>query len=124
MLKKEKKKEIIKNGEVMTVKTASDSNIKEIVNSPSLSMIKFGATWCPPCKALKPTLDRIAQERSDVSIYEMDIDDNPVAPQLYRISNVPTMILFFNGSEVSRLSGNQPKTVLENWINGESARVS
>ncbi len=108
----------------MFVKNANDKNLNSSISSSQTVLVKFGATWCPPCKALAPTLEKVAEERkSSVSIYEVDIDDSPASSQTLKIQSVPTMILYHNGLEISRKSGNVPKTALDSWIDSEVQRA-
>jgi thioredoxin 1 len=68
-------------------------------------LLKFGATWCAPCKMIAPTLKTIKEEYDYVSITEIDVDDEPDVAKKYKIKHVPTVILFINGEEVDRITG-------------------
>ena len=104
----------------MFIKSATDSNIKSVINDNDTMLLKVQASWCGPCKALTPTISKIAEERSStLPIYDLDIDESPSAAQSLRIQGVPTMILFHKGKEISRKSGNLPKTAVDSWINSE-----
>ena len=104
----------------MFVKNATDKTLNDSIRANKTVLVKAGATWCPPCKALSPTLEKVAEERSSsLPVYDLDIDDNPGSAQSLRIQGVPTMILFHNGSEVSRKSGNMAKGALDAWLNSE-----
>lgn len=99
----------------MSLNKVADSNFSNFM-SKDLTLIKFGASWCGPCKALAPTLLKISEEMSDLSILDLDIDESPKAAQTYRISSVPTLILVKDGIEVSRKIGNMPKSAIESWV--------
>jgi thioredoxin 1 len=70
-----------------------------------VSLVKFGATWCAPCKLLETTIGKIKQEFDGVNFVAIDVDDNPDLAKNYKIKSVPTVILFRNGIEISRLIG-------------------
>jgi thioredoxin 1 len=108
----------------MFVKNATDKNASSIINSSGFTLVKMGATWCGPCKALSPTLEKVAEERSgSMSVFDMDIDDSPTTPQKYRVQGVPTMILFHDGQEVARKVGNVAKNALDSWLDSELEKV-
>lgn len=70
-----------------------------------ISLVKFSATWCAPCKVVAKTIDKIKTEFTDVKFQEIDVDDNPILAKDYKIRSVPTVILLKNGEEVTRLIG-------------------
>lgn len=82
------------------------SSFSNIINSETLVLVDFYATWCGPCKQLTPILDEVKKELGDtVKVVKIDVDKNqPLAAQ-YQVRGVPTMILFNNGKQVWRQSG-------------------
>lgn len=104
----------------MFVKTADDKTFNSLLTDGKPVLLKMGATWCGPCKAIKPTLEAVAKERADsLLVLDMDIDDSPRTPQSLQVMSVPTTILFLNGKEISRKVGNISKQVLDSWIDSE-----
>lgn len=107
----------------MFVKKADDKNFKEITSSKTPILVKFGATWCAPCKAIAPVLEKFAQENEGVvSVYEIDIDDSPDISQTLKIKGVPTMVLISNNNEVSRKVGMTSKQDLSSWVTLELSK--
>jgi len=86
------------------LKVLTDSDFHSTVDSQDLVLVKFSATWCGPCKALAPVVDKIAEEVS-YPIYEVDIDDAMDVAAEFKIRGVPTLIAFKNGKVHNRLSG-------------------
>jgi thioredoxin 1 len=80
------------------------------------SLVKFGATWCGPCKAMDPVLAKLEQEYDNVKIIKIDVDDNPELAKNYKIKAVPTVILFDNGKEIARIASAMKIDVLRNLI--------
>jgi thioredoxin 1 len=108
----------------MFVKTATDKTLKNSVGTNKTVLVKAGATWCNPCRALAPTLEKVAEERlASLPVFDLDIDDSPSAAQSLKIMGVPTMVLFHNGVEVARKSGNMAKGALDAWLNSELEKV-
>jgi thioredoxin 1 len=71
------------------------------------TLIKFGATWCGPCKIQDSILDKLSLERTDIKIVSIDVDYNPALASEYEIQSVPTVVAFEKGLEIKRLVGVQ-----------------
>lgn len=70
-------------------------------------LVDFHATWCPPCRALAPSLDRLAVTHADrVQVAKVDIDENPALVERFGISSVPTLLLLRGDELLDRLTGN------------------
>ncbi len=67
--------------------------------------VKFGATWCPPCKAMGKTFSKMEEEFEGVKFLSVDVDDTPQLAKEYRIRSLPTVILLRDGREQARLVG-------------------
>ena len=70
-----------------------------------ISLVKFAAVWCAPCKALSGTVKKVSTEFSTVKFQDIDVDDNPELSKDYKIRSVPTVIVFKDGEEVARING-------------------
>jgi len=80
-------------------------------------LVDFWAEWCPPCKMLEPIVAKIAAEYQDrVTVGKCNTESNPQIPSTYRITAIPTLILFKNGEEVERIVGYRDKAALESAI--------
>ena len=71
-----------------------------------ISLVKFAAAWCAPCKTVGTTIKRVQPEFTSVNFHEVDVDDHPNLAKDYKIRSVPTVIVFRNGEEITRLIGN------------------
>ncbi len=96
----------------------TDANFKQVVlESSHPVLVDFWAAWCGPCIAIAPTLEELAAEyQGKVTIAKLDVDNNPVTSQAYRIMNIPTMLMFKGGEIVDKQVGGVPKSVLKNKL--------
>src|SRR5690606_13229253 len=99
----------------MSTKAVTDATFAdEVLSSEKPIMVDFWATWCGPCRAVSPILDKIAEEHADkISIVKLDVDDNPETAMKYGITSIPAMYVFQNGEIVKRVIGAKPKPALE-----------
>lgn len=80
-------------------------------------LVDFSATWCGPCQMLAPVIEQLAGELAGrLSVFTVDIDQNPVLASRYGVSAVPTLILFENGQVIRKTMGYQSKDKLLAFI--------
>ena len=85
----------------------------EVLASETPVIVDFWAEWCGPCHAVAPVLDRIVEERSDVKLVKVNIDEEQGLAARYGVASIPTMILFKAGEPAAAAIGAQPKPMLE-----------
>ncbi len=88
----------------------------EVLKSELPVLADFYADWCGPCRMLRPSLEQIADERSDVKVVAINIDDNPELADEFGIASIPCVIVFKNGAEANRNIGLVPKDVIESLL--------
>jgi thioredoxin 1 len=97
----------------------TDSNFEEVINSKDIVLIDFWAAWCGPCKKISPILDEISEE-TGLLVGKLNVDENPDKTIEYKVSSIPTMVLFKDGVPVHTISGAKPKHImvkeLSEWI--------
>ena len=80
-------------------------------------LVDFWAEWCGPCKMITPILEEVATEMADeITIFKINIDDNPVTPSDLGVRGIPTLMIFKNGEVASTKVGALPKGQIVQWI--------
>jgi len=99
--------------------TLTDENfVSTLQTAEQPVLIDFSATWCQPCKALAPKIEKVADEFSgQLKVFSVDIEDAKTAVNEYGIQGVPTCIFFKDGREVDRIQGDQDINSLRARIN-------
>ena len=91
----------------------TDDTFQDLVLSSSLGkavLVDFWAEWCPPCHMLSPVLEEIAAELSDkLIVAKVNVDENQVTAQRYRVLAMPTLSVFRKGEVISQVVGARPK---------------
>ncbi len=89
----------------------------QMTRSAENVLVEFYATWCPHCKAMAPVVEQIGEMlESQVKIVQLDVDKNTEAADAENVTGTPTFILYKNGQQVWRQSGEMPGEVLLNKI--------
>ncbi|KAH3675089.1 hypothetical protein WICMUC_002921 [Wickerhamomyces mucosus] len=84
------------------------SEFQQLIKNPKLSLIDFYATWCGPCKAISPILEKFNQDYKDVQFLKVDVDESNDIAQEYGITAMPTFILFKEGEAIGKIVGANP----------------
>jgi thioredoxin 1 len=91
----------------------TDGNFQaEVIENEKAVLVDFWAPWCGPCRVIAPSLEEIAQEREDLEIVKLNVDDNQATAARYDVMSIPTLILFKNGEPAHRIIGALPKSRL------------
>ena len=100
----------------MAVEHLTESNFSEKIAS-GVTLVDFFATWCGPCKMLSPIVEEVGAEAEGFGVYKVDIDECEDVAMDYEIMSVPTLIVFKNGEEATRIIGVQSKAAILDAIN-------
>ena len=91
----------------MLVKLNNQNFENEI--SRGTMLVDFYADWCGPCKMIAPIIEEIAAERDDIKVGKVNVDTDPQIAIKYNVQSIPTIIIFKNGIEASRIIGYRSK---------------
>ena len=91
---------------MMKIVEVNNNNFeKEVLNSKETVLVDFNADWCGPCRMLKPSLEELANEKDNVKIVSINIDDEYELAEQYGVQSIPCLVLFKNGKEEKRNVG-------------------
>lgn len=93
----------------MEVIINKDNFESEVLKSDKPVLVDFWATWCGPCAMLSPIVKEIAEENPDIKVCKADVDENMELAQQFKISVVPTLLVFKNGEKVNQMVGAESK---------------
>lgn len=72
-------------------------------------LVDFYAEWCGPCKMLSPIISEIAEERGDIKVAKINVDEESSLAREFNVYSIPTLVVLKNGEEVKRATGARPK---------------
>lgn len=96
----------------MSLVITKDNFENEVLYSDKPVLVDFWAAWCGPCKMLSPVIDEIADERSDIKVGKINVDEQPELASQFAVMSIPTLIVFKNGEIANKAIGVQPKDAI------------
>jgi thioredoxin 1 len=92
----------------------TDNNFAaEVLEAGQPVLVDFWAPWCGPCRIIAPHLEELDNERDDLTVVKLNVDENPQTAAKYGIMSIPTLILFKNGQVAKQVVGALPKARLQ-----------
>ncbi len=88
----------------------------EVLKSDKTVLVDFWATWCGPCKMIAPAIEEIANERSDIKVCKVNVDEQGELSIKYGVMSIPTLMIFRSGEAVQTAIGYRPKEEIEELL--------
>ena len=81
----------------------------EVLNSEMPVLLDFWAPWCGPCRMVGPIVDEIADERGDIKVGKVNVDEQPELAAQFGVMSIPTLVVMKRGKVVNQMVGARPK---------------
>lgn len=85
---------------------------EEVVNSDRPVLMDFWAPWCGPCRMVVPLVEQIAEEREDIKVVKINVDEEPELAAQFQVMSIPTLVFFQEGQVARQTVGVRPKAEL------------
>ena len=82
---------------------------KEVMLSEKPVLVDFWAPWCGPCRMVLPLVEEIAEERDDIKVVKINVDEEPDLASQFQVMSIPTLMVVKNGEVVNKTMGARPK---------------
>ena len=102
----------------MSALAINKENFESVKVSDKPVLLDFYATWCGPCRMVSPIVDEIAEERADVVVGKVNVDEEPELAQEFEVMSIPTLVVLKNGAEANRRVGAAPTAPILAMLEG------
>lgn len=102
----------------MAVLSVSLENFDTVMNSEKPVLLDFYADWCGPCRMVSPIVDEIAEQREDILVGKVNVDNEQALAMKFGITTIPTLAVIKGGEVVKQVSGARPKAAILALIDG------
>ncbi len=89
---------------------------EEVLNSDKPVLLDFWASWCGPCRMVSPIIDEIANERADIKVGKINVDEQPELAAKFSVMSIPTLVVIKDGKIVNQAMGARPKAQILDMI--------
>ena len=100
------------------VKANKDNFDAEVLSAKETVLVDFYADWCGPCRMLSPIIDEIANERNDIAVGKINVDNEPELAEKFGVFSIPTLVIIKNGEIAHQSAGARPKAQIIALLEG------
>ena len=98
------------------LKLTGENFEQEVLKTEKTVIVDFYADWCGPCKMMSPIIDQIAEEKTDIKVGKINVDDNQDLAMEYGVMSIPTILIIKNGQVQKSFVGVQDKSKILNEL--------
>ena len=95
----------------------NENNFNRVRENEGVSLLDFYADWCGPCRMVLPIVEEIAEERADLLVGKINVNEQPDLAREFKILSIPTLIVMKNGEIINRVSGARNKNQILDLLN-------
>lgn len=99
------------------IEITSENFEEKVLNSPTTVLLDFWASWCMPCRMLSPIIDEVAEEKPELTVGKINVDDEPELADRYGIMSIPTLIVIENGEVKTKAVGGRIRKISLKCLN-------
>ncbi|MBQ2807010.1 MAG: thioredoxin [Clostridia bacterium] len=96
----------------MAVIHVTKENFEEIKNGAKPVLLDFYADWCGPCRMVAPIIEEIGNERDDIVVGKINVDEQEELAQQFGVMSIPTLVVLKNGEITNQVTGSRPKAAI------------
>lgn len=96
----------------MAILHVTNENFEQLLSSDKPVLLDFYADWCGPCRMVAPIIEEIANERDDIIVGKVNVDEQGALAQAYDVMSIPTLIVLKSGQVTNQATGARPKAAI------------
>ena len=102
----------------MSVLKINKDNFSQLENQSKPVLLDFYADWCGPCRIVSPIIDEIAEERDDVVVGKINVDEEKELASEFGVFSIPTLVVLKDGKVANQSTGARPKAQILAMLEG------